>query len=288
METPVHRGFPIPVLDKPDPTCEDLLEVSEGLRLPVHLPGLYADTVLSDIWTLENLLSLDPDGEATVEYYADGDKRKRFTIVTKPFSELSRLIATEPEKWFIASQDFDEMFPKVASSLAPLPILPSNPRASMRSSFFGLNTRSAMHFHTRDQAILTHLRGTKRFVLTPPDTTKQIATNSPFGNRPQYSSHGPEEGQDAFDAFAKLVGDNNVGVVDMSAGDSLFIPVHWWHWVEGDGETLSVTTFWRARAGEWFLPAPGLRSIAAIAIAESVGMARTLLAMLTRSARRFT
>ncbi len=276
------------MLDKPSPTYDDLLEVSKGLRIPVHLPGLYADTVLSGTWTLENLLSLDPDGEATVEYYADGDKRKRFTRVTKPFSELSRLLATEPEKWFIASQDFDEMFPKVASSLAPLPVLPSNPRVPMRSAFFGLNTRSAMHFHTRDQAVLTHLRGTKRFVLTPPGTTKQLATNSPFSNRPQYSSHGPEEGQDAFEAFAELVGDDNVGVIDMTAGDSLFIPVHWWHWVEGDGETLSVTTFWRARASEWSMPAPGLRSIAAIAIAETVGGARAGLALLAQSGRRLT
>ena len=276
------------MLRKPKPTYGDLIEASDGLQRPVHLPGLYSNSVGSEshLWTLDHLLSLEPSGTAIVEHYSDGDKRKRFTNVSKPFSELSELMATEPEKWFIASQDFDRMFPKVAPSLAPLPILPPDPRRLMRSAFFGFNTRSAMHFHTRDQAVLTQLRGNKTFIFTAPDSTAEIATNSPFGNRPQYSTHGPDQGEDAFESFAALVGAERVGEVQMAAGDSLFIPVHWWHWVEGDGETLSVTTFWRARAQDWSMPSPGLRSLAALSIASVVGLMRRAVDVVSRFGNR--
>lgn len=267
----------VAVLD-PDDTgrfdYEQLLAASGGLKSPVLMRKLCAESVTGHAWTLERILELDPDALVTVEYYADADRRKPYEQVTKPFRELASPMSTEPEKWFIAERDFDETFPKIAGELARLSVLPDDAKSVLRLVFFGTNSQSATHFHVRDQAILAHLRGSKRVVLMGPKTTNRMATNSPFGGRPQFSTHGPEKGGDAVAFFNDLLGTAEVQFVDLEPGDGLFIPVHWWHWAEGYGENLSVTTFWRASLRDWVFPHPGIRALNAVALGETARFVR--------------
>ena len=262
---------------------DQLYQASDGLRLPVFMPGLCAEAVATKTWTLDGLLALEPETPVTVEYYADADRRKRYELVTKPFGDLAGVMVEEPEKWFIAEQNLDQVFPKVAADLPPLPVLPGDARSVLRLVFFGTNSQSATHFHVRDQAILSHLRGQKRVILTGPKTTDRMATNSPFGGRPQFSTHGPEAGGDALECFAELVGEDEVSHVDLLPGDALFIPVHWWHWAEGKGENLSVTTFWRASLREWVFPHPGIRAVAALGLGESAKAVRQVVGRLNEA-----
>lgn len=251
----------------------ELIEASEGLRSPVYLPGMCARSDAAEQWTLEHLLSLEPETPVTAEYYADADRRQPYVHVVKPFREIAAAMAEEPEKWFIAELNFDEVFARAAADLPRVAVLPPDARKLLRLVFFGNDTQSATHFHVRDQAILEHLKGKKKVVLAGPKTTAALATNSAFGGRPQFSTHGPEPGQGALDCFSELVGDEAI-LVEMHPGDALFIPVHWWHWVEGEGECLSVTTFWRAAYREWAFPAPGLRAATAVTLGEAAKLVR--------------
>ena len=260
-------------------TPADLDDASDGFRQPVFMPGLCSDSITKSDWSVPGLLALEPETSITVEYYADADRRKPYQLITKSFGALAGPMADEPEKWFIAERNFDETFPKVAMSLPRLVVLPSAARAVTRLVFLGTNSQSATHFHVRDQAVLVHLNGKKRVILAGPKTTDSLATNSKFGRRPQFSTHGPDAGGDALEHFGQIVGPDNVMGVDLDPGDALFIPVHWWHWVEGVGENFSVTTFWRASVREWALPHPGLRAATATVVAKLVGLARRLVSL---------
>lgn len=260
----------------------DLVDASNGLREPVLLPGICAEKLAVETWTLDHLVSLEPETMVTAEYYPDGDRRKPYVHIRKPFSEIAADLAAQPKHWFLAELNFDEVFSQAANQLPALSVLPQDAREILRLVFFGTDTQSATHFHVRDQAILEHLRGQKRVVLTGPKTTDRMATNSPFGGRPQFSTLGPEAGQDALERFTEIVG-NEAMSVDLEPGDGLFIPVHWWHWAEGFGESLSVTTFWRAAYSDWTFPHPGIRAGTAVALGSA---ARLVRAGLKRIGRR--
>ena len=264
---------------------DSLFEASDGLREPVFLPGLCADTVATETWTLDGLLNLEPDTPVTAEFYRDADRRKPYEQVTKPFAELAGDMAADPEKWFIAELNLDEVFTRVARELPPLSVLPADARAILRLVFFGTNSQSATHFHVLDQAILEHLRGHKRVILAGPKTTDRLSTNSPFGGRPQFSTHGPNAGDDALACFTDLVGSEAMAV-DLTPGDALFIPVHWWHWVEGRGECLSVTTFWRASLKDWAFPRPGIRAATAVGLGEAAKLVRGAIDLLKNQKER--
>ena len=259
--------------DGKPPSYADLVEASDGLRQPVLMPGLCAQTVAGQRWTLDYLFGIEPETSVNAEFYVDADRRKKYEHKDVSFRELTENMRSEPTKWFLAEQDLDKIFPTVADELPQLPVLPVDARDILRLVFFGFDSQSATHFHVRDQAILEHLAGRKRVILAGPEATPELATNSPFGGRPQFSTHGPEDGGDALACFTDLCGDKAFQV-DIEPGDSLFIPVHWWHWVEGQGECLSVTTFWRASVREWAFPHPGIRAATAVGLGETAKIVR--------------
>lgn len=253
-----------------DPTTvsyDQLVEASDGLQQPLLIRGACRQSIAAN-WTLDELFGLEPEDSVTAEYYPDGDRRKQYERVDITFADLRQKMNVEPEHWYLAERDLDTTFPKVAVDLPRLSLLTDDARHILRLVFFGTNTQSATHFHVRDQAVLEHLRGKKRVVLAGPNATGALATNSPFGGRPQFSTHGPEVGENAVECFTRLAGDD-VSSVDLEAGDSLFIPVHWWHWVEGIGECLSVTTFWRASIRDWGYPHPAIRAATAVALGQT-------------------
>lgn len=45
----------------------------------------------------------------------------------------------------------------------------------------------------------------------------------------------------------------------LEPGESLYIPVHWWHFTRVQGYQVSVTHFWKARFQNWTFPAPGFQ-----------------------------
>ena len=254
-------------------TADQLLQASNGLREPVLLRDDCGDTIAGTTWSLDYLFETQAETVVEAEFYPDADRRKPYDVVSLPLSELRDKMRSDPTKWYLAEKQLDELFGSVAAELPRVSSLPGHAAHVMRLVFFGTDTQSATHFHVRDQAILRHLRGKKRVILTGPECSGELATNSPFGGRPQFSTHGPEHGADALAAFTELCGDNAFQV-DLEPGDSLFIPVHWWHWVEGQGECLSVTTFWRAGFREWAFPRPGVRAATAVALGETAKVVR--------------
>ena len=257
-----------------------LSTVSGGLKNPVSLPGLCVDAEAVGTWTLLGMLEREQDRVVPVEYYAAGDKRKPYELQHIPLRDYAAAIERgDHDYWFLAEQNLDDIFPSAAGELPKLSVLPSNAGSVIRSVFFGIDTASATHFHTRDQAILVQVTGSKKVVLALP--TAPLATNRVLSGRPQFSTCGPEPGGDAAAYFSDLL-DGETVVVDLSPGDALFIPVHWWHWAESRDESLSVTTFWRASPRDWVFPTPGFRALTAVVVGTAAGLVRRAAALVLR------
>lgn len=104
-------------------------------------------------------------------------------------------------------------------------------------------TLTPLH-HDQSNILFCQVVGRKRIWLAPPWSTRLAAPARGLWNR--YEPQGDPEG------FARAHGT----VIEVAAGDSLFIPVGWWHQVQALEPSISVslTAFTRPNVFDWFLP----------------------------------
>jgi hypothetical protein len=132
-----------------------------------------------------------------------------------------------------------------------------------RVLFLGKNTISQMHYHKRCEAILNQILGVKRVFLFPPN-------NGLFYQMKPYAWYLKKNNwskiiykvKDALDfkeilKTKKLI--NGFEIV-LNPGDSLYIPIYWWHIVFGENISLSYTDFFFADFKKKYLTFLGLRS----------------------------
>jgi hypothetical protein len=145
---------------------------------------------------------------------------------------------------------------------APEPKLPGDDDPWGIWAFFGRDTATPAHYHPYLHAFVTELVGTKQIVLYPPEATSSIGL---------YPVHSFEHNQ------ARMLPDDLPAWTCMlEPGDVLFIPVHWWHRIEGQGPTASVSCFYRAPLAHMSFPSPALRSLGALALREPGTLLRWL------------
>lgn len=273
----------VPARDGLDWTPTQLERATAGFREPFVLRGHYGAPAVGT-WTVERLVEAGADRSYAIEYYDDGDHRKPFAHREMTMRAYADALARgEGDRYYLAADDPYDLFPGLTAELPQPTSVPDGLRRVTRSIFVGDGGGSGLHFHTKDRALLVQLVGTKRIVLSGPETSRLLADHSAFGGRPQWSRRGPEVDGDAEAYFADLLGPAAV-LAEIEPGDALFIPVHWWHWAECRGPSSSFTTFWRANAREWAFPRPGFRAATAVGLNVGVRAARWGRSKLVRAA----
>ncbi|CAN5512678.1 hypothetical protein BH11MYX1_BH11MYX1_12560 [soil metagenome] len=124
--------------------------------------------------------------------------------------------------------------------------------------FIGSDSITPAHYHPFIQAFLCQVIGNKEVTLYRPEDTKYLYPLPFFSTNFNWSKVNfsrPDEAR-----FPKLASARPIKVV-LEKGEMLFIPIHWWHLVEGPGFTTSVTFYWKAHLQHWHLPTPGLRGV---------------------------
>lgn len=97
----------------------------------------------------------------------------------------------------------------------------------------GSRTRSGLHFDNADN-FFGQMYGTKRALLIAPKDSKHLY---PFADNPTKSQVDPEQPDpDAFPAFAKC----EVWECELKAGDALYIPRGWWHFIAAQQVSVSI------------------------------------------------
>jgi hypothetical protein len=137
----------------------------------------------------------------------------------------------------------------LADVAAPHPYLDDRRDPAWTSLWFGpRGTHTRLH-HDSANVLFCQVYGTKRFSLASPAETALLAG----------VHHGFFADVDATTA-ARSEGDGGKGVrvmeVELTAGETLFVPVGWWHEVLALSVSisLSLTAFRRSNRFEWYTP----------------------------------
>lgn len=253
----------IPVLLKP--SHDEFLEASQHYKQPVIIDGWMDDW--PDVWSLDWLAEQDGDRLHSIESYASGNRQQRFKYVRMTVADfVARLRAGETSNWYLAAHGIDAAFPELAPMVGnPLYIEEDGLEAKIRirAIFFGVNSRTPMHYHPQDHACLVQLAGEKHFLFYPPGNLRKMQAPRFFASRFEESKIVVPEDADVSESFETVVGSAPIPVT-VKEGQMLYIPVGWWHHVDGIGESLSVTVFHKAPLRDWIWPGPGLRDLAAV------------------------
>ncbi|CAM9106479.1 unnamed protein product [Pylaiella littoralis] len=105
-------------------------------------------------------------------------------------------------------------------------------------------SHTPLHFDTYGVNLVAQLHGSKKWVLFPPaDTASLSATRVPYEESSVFSrvdARRPDLGR--FPQFAEA----HPLVATLEPGDVLFVPNHWWHFVEAVETSLSVNVWLKA------------------------------------------
>jgi hypothetical protein len=175
-------------------------------------------------------------------------------IAQQRFS-ISQLLIT---KLRVLAQDYQTpAILKHAATLDRLPgIFSESPQVAMFISFF-----KRMHWHNGREVLAQVPAGRKKFILYSPQDSPFLyprGFNGGWFNETTsvYSSEIPfEEGLDKIDRDRFPLLDRATPIeVEIKAGESLYIPPHWWHYTQAVDPTIIIVQAWDAPLRRWGYP----------------------------------
>ena len=132
-----------------------------------------------------------------------------------------------------------------------------------RVLFLGKNTITQTHYHDRQEAILHQITGTKYVYLFPPDnhlfyqmkpypwyTTKHLWSQIMFKFKDFSDFEKAAEQKSLTNGFKAI----------LEPGDSLYIPIYWWHTVFGENISMSVSDFFSTSFCKKYFSPFGIRT----------------------------
>lgn len=168
----------------------------------------------------------------------DGNMVGTFDYRVMPLREaVERIAKPHDELWYVEHGRL-ERFPGLGADIGPLDVAPQKFRDKSLLWVCGPGTVNPLHWDTH-HAALALVAGEKTFVIFPPEDSSKLTS---FENRAIWrtapldlSAVGGErtlpEGTSAFSCTVR-------------AGEVLFIPYRWWHFMECDAGSISVSWWW--------------------------------------------
>lgn len=156
---------------------------------------------------------------------------------------LAHLDDPRPPALYLGSTELDGCFPGLRQA-NPLPAMDS--RQPLVNLWLGNRTRVAPHFDLADNLACV-VAGRRRFTLFPPEQVGNLyigpLDHTPAG-QPISLVDTCKPDLARFPRYAEAL--RHAQVVELEAGDALFIPSQWWHGVEAlDGLNALVNFWWR-------------------------------------------
>jgi hypothetical protein len=208
-------------------------------------------------WTVEHLRRTVGDRRVPVEFYPSGSYYGPWTEGSLRLDRYLSLLQApgEPERCYLAQVPLVDLLPELAGDVRVPRFLEAAPRLGL-AFFLGRDTVTALHFHSREQALLCQVAGEKRVTLFPPTDVPALRYEPWYSYRFNFSRIDFSAGDAAVPPEARPVR------CTVRAGEALFIPLYWGHLVEGPGLTTSVTFFWSPTTTRWSSPRLRLRAVA--------------------------
>jgi hypothetical protein len=245
----VEKGIPVvitgskPRLPQWDWQFDNLKRLAGDCLIPVYDWGDSGPTV-QDNFMIKEMKFADAIKQATA---VTRTTEQRFAVCQLPIESLPPLA----ERYQVPS------FLKNATKLDHLPIpFGETPRCALFISFF-----RGIHFHNGREAVAQLLTGHKKFTLYHPKDSRYLYPRKPGmawfdETEAVFCSEIPfEEGLDAIDREKFPLLDRATRYeVDLKAGESLYIPSHWWHFTSAYEPSAVIVEFWDAPLRRWGYP----------------------------------
>jgi hypothetical protein len=177
----------------------------------------------------------------------------------------------------------DEVLPALAAEIPPCPL--ADPRRHIVCELFsGLDYATDGHCHSKAHGILCQIEGEKTVVLYPPEDAPllyphPVYTEEYFKSRVDFL----RVDHPTFPLATKA----RRHLVRLRPGDALFIPVGFWHAVEGVGVSTSMSYFWKARTRDHRSLRTALRNELGWALDRTVERLEPVIGKLPWAAKRF-
>jgi len=153
---------------------------------------------------------------------------------------LDELLAGSADSLYLGSTELDGSFPGLRQD-NPLDLGVRDPLISL---WLGNRTRVAPHFDLPDN-IACVVAGRRRFTLFPPEQVGNLYIGrldlTPAGQPISLVDLAAPD-LDRFPRYAEAL--RHAQVVELEAGDAVFIPSQWWHGVEGLAPVNALVNFW--------------------------------------------
>jgi len=132
-----------------------------------------------------------------------------------------------------------------------------------RVFFLGKNTITQTHYHDRQEAVLHQVVGTKRIYLFPPNKHLfyQMQPHSWYTTKNLWSQIKFKfEEFEEFEKVSEQKGLRGGFKAILEPGDSLYIPIYWWHTVFGENISMSVSDFFNSSFRKKYFSPWGIRT----------------------------
>jgi hypothetical protein len=254
---PANRLAPLPRVSwTPDFDWPALFAAAK----PIIIEGFVRTWPAAQLWTLDYLRShlaerpvsaavLGPEGVTTLD--ACNETTLPFTTLVDRLLTQTGRPAKAGDVYLAQGGSLLQDDPAIQTLLADV-VVPDVPLAMKAATLWmgsGGNA-SYLHFDPMEN-VLAMLQGRKRLVLIPPGQTAKvypIYDPDPLGSaanlrHPDLTRH-PRLQQVPY------------WEVDLAAGEALFLPLGYWHYVVSSGLNIAVNVWWAPRHVRWLLNAP--------------------------------
>jgi hypothetical protein len=247
---------------------------SECIRLnrPCIISGLHDVLPELRLWNIQTAKDRIVDKDLKVYVMPKGGSLSSQGFFTKMRASeyLSQLESgfSDPSKiFYLAMQRLDEDLPELKPYVLLDKLLPQNLIAA--SSFWLGQSKTNVYRHMDPyDNFFMQLMGQKTFYLYPPTDSKYLYPFSAFGNAPEASPVNPLNVD--LEAFP-LARHASPIEITLKAGDALFLPIYWWHAVQGGAETTMSVNIWCK--GRTFSSLGGAMQLMPRAIKQGIGSA---------------
>ena len=210
---------------------------------PVIMTGITDQWPARSKWSQEYLENLSGDRSLNISSMNDGDyvrSKSSDMTLAEFFSEL-RNPSNPDRKLYLGELPFSQYFPELQEDV----VIPdyfdeteSTPKCFM---YAGQALFSQLHFHTFGSALLSPIRGYKKVRLYAPDQTRHLYKYPWYsGNSNMSKTTSLQPDKDIYPNFS------NAKYIDVKLceGESMFIPIYWWHGISNEDFNIAVVIFW--------------------------------------------
>jgi hypothetical protein len=240
------------------PTREEFERDYVARGRPVILTGVVNRWSAFSSWTVDHFREVAGHHRVVVFVYEDG-ARLDFRMEEMQLARFLDLITAQnsSRRYYLSdyvlsrrAHGLRQGLPELYEGIPPLAYCDDEDHI-VDELFFGKDNVSRLHYHPMAEALMCQVAGAKRITLFSPDQSDLVAPKRWYNPNFHGSNINPQRPD--LDRFPRFREARPMSAL-VEAGEMIYIPIHWWHWTEGQALSMTVARFWKPRLRQVLRP----------------------------------